>query len=83
MSDTELQPPAFERDTSYRILTEAVRHWLVTRFLAGGMPKKPAVFWVYSNGPNGIDWGDDPKAPTQDRPLKGKRIRVTFEVENY
>jgi len=76
---------SFERDTTYRILVEAVRHWIITHWLAKKtLPLEADVFCVYSDGPNGIDWGNPPTSEGKaDRPLRGKRIRVTFEVEEF
>lgn len=77
---------AFEKDTTYRLLVEAVRHWLLARVLARkSLPSEPAVFWIYASrhpGRNSIDWGDAAGPPDPvNKPLRGKRIRVTIEIE--
>lgn len=74
---------AFEKATLYRFLVECVRYWVIECFLrTGDLPTAAYTCWVYPDGPTGIDWGnapgpDDPKY----KPLRGKRIRVTFEIE--
>lgn len=75
---------SFERDTLMRMLAEAVRYWLVGHFLRRQRLPEENTFFVYANGPNGIDWGNAP-GPTGDgmlRPLRGKRVRITLSIEN-
>ena len=74
-------PDSFERDTTYRLLTEAVRHWMIAHYLAShGKLPGPAKFWFYSEQ---LDWGDaGPKEPEENRPLRKKRIAVTLTVED-
>lgn len=81
MSDKK--PSAFEGDTTYRLLVEAVRHWVISWFLASTKLPETAVFYVYSGGPNGIDWGNAPGPDDPGlKPLRYKRIKVTLEIES-
>ena len=69
----ELQPNSFERDTLWSMCCQAARYWLVGHFLrTGKLPQQKAVFWAYPE--RGIDWGKDE--------LRGKRVRITIEVED-
>ena len=81
MSD-DAGPNAFERETTYRLLVEAVRHWCITNYLTGGAIPEEAVFFAYANGPNGLDWGNAPgNGDGIPRPLRGKRYRITIALE--
>lgn len=75
---------AFEKDTTYRLAVEAARHWLLSRVLATGELPKGTTLWVYPAGPEAcLDWGNPPgmdKTP-KEAPLRGKRIAVTFRIE--
>lgn len=77
-------PSAFERDTIHRLATEAARYWLLTHYLANHELPPRGVWFAYPGGcPAAIDWGnapgpDDPET----KPMRGKRVRVTFEIEN-
>ena len=75
---------AFESDTSYRLAVEAARYWLVECHLRTNQLPDKSVRFIYANGPNGIDWGNPPGSELlpEQCPLRGKRIRVTFEVED-
>ena len=76
----------FEKETTYRLLVEVCRHWVVSWWLTHkALPERPAVFWVYSGGSNGIDWGNPPglKDDPELQPLRRKRIRVTIEIEDH
>lgn len=74
----------FEKDTMYRLAVEAVRFWVVSNTLAHGeMPNRFEQF-VYGHGPAAaLDWGDAPGPADPTMPLRGKRIRVTYEVEPW
>ena len=77
---------AFEKNTLYRLLVEAVRYWVIQTFFdTKQIPQTVGTFWIYPRGIEfpGIDWGDDPSQPDALRPLMGKRIRVTLTVEDY
>lgn len=67
--------PAFERDTTHRLAVEVARHSIISRHLAGFQIDMPHTMFVYQSGPFGMNWGQDL--------LKGKRVRVTIEVEDY
>lgn len=80
---------AFEKDTTYRLLVEACRNWIVTWWLAHkSLPQQPAIFWIYGNGATqSMDWGNSPGPDRTDdfeyRPLRRKRIKVTIEIEDH
>lgn len=81
-------PSNFENETLYRMLVEASRYWVVGEFLRNGdIPQKECVLFVYANGLEAcLDWGDSHvyTGKSSDlRPMRGKRIRVTMEVEDY
>ncbi len=73
---------AFESSTIYRLLVETVRYWLIECFLRAKKLPDKHVYFVYPYGEASIDWGDSPTSPDDCRPLRGKRIRVTIEIEN-
>lgn len=74
---------AFEKETVYRLLTEACRMWVVSTHLETGKLPKFVTYWVYGNGaPINIGWGDAGGPPSENTPMRGKRIRVTLEVED-
>ena len=84
-TEATFEVTAFERSTTYRLCVEAARHWLLTHYLARHeLPEGTKKFWVYPNGPEAcLDWGNAP-GPLNDgspHPLRGKRIAVTFTVE--
>ena len=66
---------AFVADTIYRITVEAVRLWLVEHVLSEGSLPDKKITYVYPRGPVSMDWGSEH--------LRNKRIRVTFELEEY
>jgi hypothetical protein len=75
---------SFERETSYRILVEAVRHWCISNHLESGQVPVSGVFFVYADGPTGFDWGNAPGADDPaTKPLRGKRYKVTIELEEH
>lgn len=74
----------FEKDTLYRLLVEASRFWLIGHFLRTHALPDPAVYFVYANGPNGLDWGNEPGPDDpQLKPLRRKRVRITLEIEDH
>lgn len=76
---------AFEKDTQYRLLVEAARYWVIEHYLRTGRLPEPEVYFAYANGPHGFDWGN-PAGPgdgTTPRPLRGKRVRITLEIEDH
>jgi hypothetical protein len=75
---------SFERDSTYRQLVEATRHWVLTNYLAHGQVPCRGVFFVYANGPVGMDWGNPPGPDNEDlQPLRYKRYRITIELEGH
>jgi hypothetical protein len=75
---------AFESETFHRMLVEAARYWLIEFFLRRKKLPEREVRYVYANGPNGIGWGNAPGPDDPDmKPLRGKRIRVTIEIEDW
>lgn len=76
---------AFERETIHRLATEAARYWLLTHFLAQQRLPVKGTWFAYPSGPGAsIDWGNPPGPDDPDlQPLRGKRIRVTFEIEDH
>ena len=74
--------PAWIRDTVHRLLTEAVRVWILGRNLYGYGGTSEGVFYVYPRGQVSIDWGDPVGEVSSDSaPLRGKRIVVTLRIE--
>lgn len=74
---------SFERDAIYRIAREAVRYWVIEVFLENKTLPTSREMFFYSDGPNGIDWGNAPGPDDPDtKPLRGKRIRVTSKSRN-
>ena len=75
---------AFSRDTTYRLLVEAVRYWVISHWLATQRLPNNGQFWIYGTGQNGIDWGNAPGPDDPDlKPLRGKRIKVTMTIEDH
>ncbi len=75
---------AFERDTIHRLATEAARVWLVSHFLAMKTLPDKQTYFAYPNGIGAsLDWGN-PAGPSDSdlQPMRGKRVRVTFEIED-
>lgn len=64
------------------MMVEAVRYWLVENFLRTKKLPDKHVYFVYPHGEASLDWGDPPGSPQEFAPLRGKRIRVTLEIEN-
>jgi len=76
---------AFLTDTLHRIMCEAARIWVIEHHQrTGELPASEARF-AYANGPHGFDWGNapGPDVPPGSRPLRGKRVRITFEIEEF
>ena len=77
------EPTAFERDTSHRLITEAARHWCISHALATGDVPERGVFFAYPDGPVGFMWGNAPGPDNPAvKPLRGKRYRITIELED-
>ena len=79
-----MDPTAFERETSYRLLVEAARHWCISGYLATHRVPSRGVFYAYPAGPSAcFDWGNPPgpNDPTT-QPLRGKRYKITIELED-
>ena len=73
---------SFITDSFHRVTTEAARIWVIDSVLRTGKLPAPEVRFFYANGSHGFDWGNPPgpNDPYQ-QPLRGKRVRVTFEIE--
>ena len=70
-------PSAFDRDTVHRLLTEAMRVWCITNYLSCKEVPIAGRVYVYPDCvPACMDWGANDV-------MKGKRIKVTFEVEDH
>ena len=84
MSELMSELNAFERDTMHRLATEAARYWLLTHYLANHELPERGVLFAYPDGcPVSMDWGNSPGPDDPDlRPLRGKRVRVTFEIDD-
>ena len=83
MSESAKQLSAFDRDTIHRLLNEASRYWVVQTFLSSGeLPAGIKTWWAYPDGPISFDWGNAPGPKTKYTPLRGKRVRITLELEN-
>jgi hypothetical protein len=77
------QKGAFEKETQHRMLTEAARYWVIEHYLrTGKLPDEPAVYFAYPNGPVSFDWGNPPGPDNGTQKLRGKRVRITMEIEN-
>jgi hypothetical protein len=74
---------AFDKDTLYRMTVEAARFWVVEHFLrTRQIPDKPRVMFVYPSGCEAcMDFGNAPGPDGPDKPMRGRRVRVTFEIE--
>lgn len=75
--------PSFMTDTIRRVASESARVWVVENFLRNGRIPRLTTFFAYPRGPGGFDWGESNGAYGTKQPLKGKRVRITFEVEDY
>ncbi len=76
------QRAAFISDTLHRATVEAARIWVIEHFLRTGDLPEVETRFCYANGPHGFDWGNAPGPDDPvNKPLRGKRIRVTFEIE--
>lgn len=73
---------AFESATIHRIATESVRVWIIEHWLRTQTLPQPEVMFVYPRGPQSLEWGAADGSPDEFAPLRGKRIRVTLEIEN-
>jgi hypothetical protein len=70
----------FATDTLHRLAVEAARYWVVECWLrTRQLPTAAETRFVYADGLYGIGWGDDPVSPG---PMRHRRIRVTFEVQD-
>jgi len=67
----------FARDTHYRMTVESARFWVINHILELRAVPDKCVCYAYPHGPHGFDWGLG-----HDAPLRGKRVRVTFEIED-
>lgn len=75
---------AFEKDTIHRLLTEAVRVWVVSNYLeTRAIPQRDAIFYVYPSGEVSIDWGDSRYRKDGDpaEPMARKRVKITLTIE--
>lgn len=76
---------AFENDTVHRLLTEAMRVWVVGNYLETcAIPYRAATFYVYPSGPVSMDWGDSRYKVDGEpaEPMTRKRVKITIEIEN-
>lgn len=76
---------AFEKDTEYRLVVEAARYWVIQHYILTGKLPEKTIYSAYPNGTASFDWGDPPgpddgKTPA---PLRGKRVRITLEIEDH
>ncbi len=73
---------AFEQSTSIRLATEAARYVMLEHYLRTGELPETTTYFAYSTS---FDWGNPPGHfnDGQPRPLRGKRVRITFEVEDH
>lgn len=77
------QSTAFEKDTLHRMLSGAARYWVINHYLHKlRIPESAAVYFAYPNGPAGFDWGNALGPDGPDKPLRGKRVRITLEIED-
>tara|TARA_Y100000034_G_C6896147_1_gene413192 strand:- start:44 stop:358 length:315 start_codon:yes stop_codon:yes gene_type:complete len=74
---------AFISDTFHRVLVEAARVWVIDSVLRTGELPETEVRFCYADGPHGFDWGNSPGPDSEHKPLRGKRVRVTFEIEDH
>ena len=76
---------AFEKDTLYRLLVESTRFWVIANWLENHELPKQTTFYTYPGGPLGFDWGNAPGPDDEaiERPLRGKRVRITLEIEDH
>lgn len=79
------QRAAFISDTFHRVMVEAARIWVIESVLRTGELPESETRFCYANGPHGFDWGNapGPDGSPGHRPLRGKRVRVTFEIEDH
>ena len=79
------QRPAFASDTLHRLLVEASRYWVIESVLRSGDLPKDETRFAYANGPHGFGWGNAPGDESDGikRPLRGKRVRITLEIEDH
>lgn len=74
---------AFERDTLHRILAVAARYWVIEHHQRAKQLPKRVTFFAYAEGPAGMDWGNSPGPDDAElRPMRGKRVRITLEIED-
>ena len=74
---------AFERETIHRLCTETARFWLNSHYLENkNLPDEPKVWFAYPNGPVSFDWGNRPGEFDGTQVLRGKRVRITLEIED-
>ena len=73
---------SFERETIHRLATEVARFWVISHWLAHKELPTEAVYWAYA-GAGSFDWGDPHDMPPSERPMHGKRVRITFTIEEY
>jgi len=74
---------AFETETFHRMLVEAARYWLIEFFLRKKKLPEREVRYVYADGPNGIGWGNAPGPDDGTKVMRGKRIKITVEIEDW
>ena len=75
------QRSAFETHTLHRMCAQAARYWVIENWLRTNELPEPATYFAYPTGPGGFDWGDAPGNDGPPRPLRGKRVRITLEIE--
>jgi len=74
---------AFMSDTFHRVTIEAARIWVIDSVLRTGQLPKTETRFAYSHGPHGLDWGNSSGPDDGNKPMRGKRVRVTFEIEDH
>lgn len=79
----DAQRSAFASDTFHRVMVEAARIWVIESVLRTGSLPVSETRFCYANGPHGFDWGNAPGPDGPDKPLRNKRVRVTFEIEDF
>ena len=76
---------ALESDTLHRMLVEAARYWVVEHHQRTGQLPEEEIRFAYAGGSCGFDWGNPPGLGVhpRDAPLRGKRVRITLEIEDH
>lgn len=69
---------AFTTDTMHRLMVEVARIWVIDSVLrTGSLPATETRYAV------SFDWGNAPGPDDGHKPLRGKRVKMTFEVEDW